>query len=140
MKILRNIHRKKEAVSKINKPSQLSDSTPAKKITPEELNSLIQELLIIDMTEGLMQSVTRELANRTETENQPHKRGSEIGQILAVSVCDSGGNITGDLMILAKNVFIGKGGIEWRLDHCWHGIKDSNGIPCWNGYRSFPGS
>lgn len=138
MKILRNILGKKEAESKISTPSQLPDSIPANKITPEELNSFIQELLTIDRTEGLMQRVDREIPEGSiEYTYQPHRRGREIGQILADSVCDDGVNITGDLMKLAFNIFGEKGGTKSTLDVCWDRIKDRNGKPCWHRYPPF---
>ena len=97
------------------------EPTPAHSIGQEELDSLVHELLMIDLTEGLMQVESGSSSNQL---TQRHKRGREIGEIL----CNSGGN---KLMVRAAKDFVSKGGGEWNLSHCWHNIKDRAGNICW---------
>jgi hypothetical protein len=121
MNFLRNLLGRKESNQDDKGASKAPDPTPVHSITPEELTSFVQELLTIDLTEGLMQVESGSSSNQL---TQRHKRGREIGQIL----CNSGGNAS---MVGVAKEFVSKGGNEWNLSHCWDEIKDSNGNICW---------
>ena len=87
-----------------------------------ELDPYVAELLEIDQAEGLMNE-GHGPPSAYDSEHR-HKRGREIGEIL----CKSGGT---DLMLRVGEAFVGRGGTEWRLSHCWHEIRDTAGEIRW---------
>ncbi|MFZ3150798.1 MAG: hypothetical protein WA116_03850 [Anaerolineaceae bacterium] len=121
MNFIHKLFVKKESSPQIKESSKGPNPAQAQPMGPEELEKLVDELLMIDRTYGLMQveggSSSNQLTHRSE-------RGREIGEIL----CNSGGN---GLMVRAAKIFVSKGGDEWNLSHCWHGIKDSAGSIRW---------
>lgn len=121
MNFIRNFFGRKESTPKTKESPKAPDLYPVNSIGPEELSSLVHELLMIDFTEGLMQVESGSSSNQL---TQRHKRGREIGEIL----CNSGGN---ELMVRAAKDFVSKGGDEWNLSHCWHMVKDKAGNICW---------
>lgn len=120
MNFLRDLFGKKESTTKIKKPAKAAKLPKPRPMGPEELETFVVELLEIDRTDGLMQATSDsngQLVHR-------HDRGREIGQIL----CYRGSN---DLMLRAAKMYVGRGGDEWNLSHCWHEVEDQEGVVCW---------
>ena len=106
---------------------QGTDLAQAYSIGPE-LDPFVDELLMIDKTDGLMDERgimdKREGCSSAYDSDHRHKRGREIGEIL----CNRGGN---KLMVRVGGAFVDRGGTEWRLSHCWNKIKDDAGHIAW---------
>ena len=122
MSFLRNLFGAKQLAPKPKEPPKAPPPAPVQRMAPEELASFVQELLQIDLSVGLMQVEPGSTDNRLMHRDE---RSREMGQIL----CNRGGNA---LMMHAGKDFVGQGGDEWNLSHCWYLLKDKTGSVVWD--------
>lgn len=109
-------------VIQVRQRKEGTDLAKAYSLGPE-WDRFVDELLAIDRAAGLMMGDGEPDASLFD-ENRRHRRGREIGEMLA----SQGGN---GLMVKVATAFVNRGGTEWRVSHCWHNIKDGSGHVCW---------